>query len=148
MTHDMLTRLLRSECRPSHTMEIKRAGKRLRDWGELHVSDTGYVYWSQGNVWFSLCRFRDNVLIACNLPAAADTLLIQTICDTLSEIWDLEVLCDCLDAGQPACIGQCPGDLHVLGRWCWYQLNPPIGSLSRLVALMQQSINPPKKGST
>ena len=29
--------------------------------------------------------------------------------NTLSEIWDLEVLCDCTDAGQPVCTGACLG---------------------------------------
>ena len=100
-----------------HTLwKIKRAGKRWRDWGELHISDTGYVDSSQGNVWFSLCQFRDNVLIACNLPPAADTPLAQVICDTLSEMGDLQVLCACLDAGKSECTGQCfTQTTHALG---------------------------------
>ena len=82
-----------------HTLwKIKRAGKPLRDWGVLEVSEEGYIHW---------CQFRDSILLAMNLPPAADTSLVQIVCDTLSAVWDLELLCDCSDAGKPACNGEC-----------------------------------------
>ena len=32
-----------------HTLwQVKRAGKKLRDWGELNISDEGYIYWQRG----------------------------------------------------------------------------------------------------
>ena len=49
--------------------KVKRAGQRLRDWGMLGVSAEGYVCWQQGQIWFSLCQFRDSVLFASNRSA-------------------------------------------------------------------------------
>ena len=45
-------------------------------------------------------QFRDNVLVATNIPPSTRTTLVQEVCDLLSEIWKLEVLCDRVDAGQ------------------------------------------------
>ena len=54
-----------------HTLwKIKRAGKKLREWGELW---DGYVYWRKVSMWFSLCQFKENVLLTSNLPFATET---------------------------------------------------------------------------
>ena len=77
ITHDLLTRLLKFELTENnmlqavgtlwqregsipmgalfsaqsadlHTLwKVKRAGKKLRDWGALNISDEGYVYWQR-----------------------------------------------------------------------------------------------------
>ena len=86
---------------------MKRAGKKLRDWGILSISEEGYPYWQRGGMWFSLCQFRDNVLFASCLCPATTTAVVQMIADTLSEIWDLEVLCPCVDGGGDICEGKC-----------------------------------------
>ena len=87
--------------------KVKRAGKKLRDWGALNISDEGYVYWQRGPLWFSLCQFRDNVLFASNQRPGAHTHIIQTVAETLSRVWDLEVLCPCTDGGADCCVGNC-----------------------------------------
>ena len=87
--------------------KVKKAAKKLRDRGSLTVSDEGYVFWSRGAMWFSLCQFRDNILFASNLSPGSKTTLVQEMCSTLSDIWNLEVLCDCLGSRQTVCIGQC-----------------------------------------
>ena len=79
----------------------------MRDWGALNVSKEGYVFWTRGTIWFSLCQFRDNILLSCNLNPGSETSLVHEVCSTLSEIWKLEVLCDCLDSGQAVCTGRC-----------------------------------------
>ena len=40
-------------------------------------------------------------------PPSTRTILLQEVCDLLSEIWKLEVLCDCVDAGVVTCVGDC-----------------------------------------
>ena len=92
-------------CANVHTLwKIERAGKLLRDWGELQVSNEGYIFWHRGTAWFSLCQFRDNVLIAANVPPGAHTSLLNMACKTLSKNWNLQVLCPCLDAGNTPCV--------------------------------------------
>ena len=91
-----------------HTLwKVKRAGKKLRDWGELNISDEGYIYWQRGPLWFSLCQFRDNILFASNHRPGAHTSIIQRVTETLSIVWDLEVLCPCTDGGDDCCVGNC-----------------------------------------
>ena len=57
--------------------------------------------------WFSLCQFRDNILLATNRPPSTSTTLVNTVATTLSDVWDLEVLCPCLDGGAASCEGAC-----------------------------------------
>ena len=91
-----------------HTLwKVKRAGKKLRDWGELNISDEGYIYWQSGPLWFTLCQFRDNILFASNHRPGAHTSIIQRVTETLSSVWDLEVLCPCTDGGHDCCVGNC-----------------------------------------
>ena len=85
---------------------VKKNGKRLRDWGALNLSEDGYVYWTRGTIWFSLAQFRDNVLLATNIPPSTRTTLVREVCDVLSKIWKLEVLRDCVDAGV-TCVRNC-----------------------------------------
>ena len=86
---------------------VKKNGKRLRDWGTPNLLEDGYVYWTRGTMWFSLAQFRDNVNLATNIPPSTRTTLVQEVCDLLSEIWKLEVPCDCVDAGAVTCVGDC-----------------------------------------
>ena len=63
-----------------HTLwRVKRVGKRLRNWGELNISDEGYIYWQRGPLWFSLSQFRDNILFASNHRPGTHTSIIQTV---------------------------------------------------------------------
>ena len=48
------------------------------------ISKEGYIYWTRGNLWFSLAQFRDN---ASNIAPGTRTKLVQEVCDLLSEIW-------------------------------------------------------------
>ena len=73
----------------------------------LTLSEDGYVFWSQGAVWFSHTQFTVNVLMATNLPLGSNTTLVQETGDTLSNILDLQVLCECVDGGDPMCVGGC-----------------------------------------
>ena len=65
------------------------------------------MYWQRGALWFSLCQFRDNILFASNQKLGTQTPIIQTIAETLSHVWDLEVLCPCTDGGEDRCVGHC-----------------------------------------
>ena len=47
---------------------VKKNGKKMKDWGNMSLSEDGYVFWTRGAMWFSLAQFRDNVLLATNLP--------------------------------------------------------------------------------
>ena len=76
------------------------------DWGTFSVSEEGYLVWQRGLVWFSLCQFGDNILCASNIRPSQTTNIIQMICNTLSKIWDLEVLCACVDGGAAVYEGQ------------------------------------------
>ena len=58
-------------------------------------------------MWFSLAQLRDNVLLATNIPPSTRTTPVQEVCDLLSKIWKLEVLCDCVDARAVSCVGNC-----------------------------------------
>ena len=71
------------------------------------MSEEGYVFWQRGGLWFSLCQFRDNILFASNQPPGRDIGIVQMVADTLSEIWNLEDLCPCVDAGATRCDGAC-----------------------------------------
>ena len=137
ITHDLLSRLLKFELTENNMLQavgtlwkregsipmggpfsaqsadlhtlwrVKRAGKKLHNWGELNISDEGYIYWQRGPLWFSLCQFRDNILFASNHRPGAHTTIVQTVTETLSSVWDLEVLCPCTDGGEDCCVGNC-----------------------------------------
>ena len=91
-----------------HTLwGVKKNGKRMKDWGNMNLSEDGYIFWTRGTMWFSLAQFRDNVLLATNLSPGTRTTLVQEVCDLLASIWNLEVLCDCVDGGAQSCEGDC-----------------------------------------
>ena len=91
-----------------HTLwGVKKNGKRMKDWGNMSLSEDGYVFSTRGAMWFSLAQFRDNVLLATNVLPGTHTTLVQEVCDLLSDMWKLEVLCDCVDGGAPSCEGNC-----------------------------------------
>ena len=73
------------------------------------MSEEGYIYWQRGNLWFSRCQLRDNILFASNLPSRADTQVVQMVADTPSEVWKLEVLCPCADGAAERCQEGCLG---------------------------------------
>ena len=54
---------------------------------------------------YSWRRDRINLVPLCSYYKGGG--MVQEVAETLSEIWDLEVLCDCTDAGQPVCTGAC-----------------------------------------
>ena len=85
-------------------MESEAGREKLRDWGALNISDEGYVYWQRGPLWFSLWQFRDNILFASNQRPGTHTHIIQTVAETLSRVWDLEVLCPW---GEECYVGNC-----------------------------------------
>ena len=45
--------------------------------------------------------------MATNPPPSADTLLVTMVCSALFDVWDLEVLCPCLDGADRLCKGAC-----------------------------------------
>ena len=60
--------------------------------------------------WFHLvcpCPLQNNVLLALKQVPFAQTDLVQTVCMTLSKIWGLEVLCECMTYNVPVCHGVC-----------------------------------------
>ena len=58
-------------------------------------------------MWFSLCEFRTMCCLRqISTPdPGTQTLVVQIIADTLSDVWDLEVLCPCIDRGEDRCVG-------------------------------------------
>ena len=89
-----------------HTLlGVTTQGKRMRDLGNLTISDEGFPVWVRGRDWFSLAQFRDNVLIALSLSPSTHTTLVQDISSVLSHIRHLEVLCDCINEHTPVCRG-------------------------------------------
>ena len=71
----------------------------------MTISDEGFPVWVLGQDWFSLAQFRDNVQIASSLDPGTHTTLVQDISSVLSEIWQLEVLCECITDNNPVCSG-------------------------------------------
>ena len=62
----------------------------------------------------ALAQFRDNVLVAFARPRAASDM--RDVCDTLSDIWRLPVLCPCMQRHGDACTEACMGpELRALG---------------------------------
>ena len=126
LEHDVLSRLLQFELQENNVLQsvgtlwrretsipmggpfsAQCADLHTRDWGDMTISDTGHVYWSRGTSWFSLCQFRDTILMATNRTPSTSTTLVNTVPSTLSDVWNLEVLCPCLDGGAACCEGAC-----------------------------------------
>ena len=53
----------------------------------------------------SLAQFRDNILVGAWGPSPTQEM--QSVCDNLSEVWDLPVLCDCMTEDQRVCQRTC-----------------------------------------
>ena len=88
---------------------------RSRQWGELTTSPCGFPVWkSPTGRTMALAQFRDNVLIASAGPRTASA--ARDVCQMLSDVWKLLVLCPCMrNPGDPckeACMMQ---DLRALG---------------------------------
>ena len=78
----------------------------MRRIGQLSFSPRGHPLWTtpRGNT-VSLAQFRDNILVGARGPSPAHEM--QNVCDTLSEVWDLPVLCDCMTDEQRVCRRTC-----------------------------------------
>ena len=63
--------------------------------GNLSFSPRGHPLWTtpRGNV-LSLAQFPDNVLVGAKGPTGRHEM--QNVCHTLTKLWSLLVLCDCL----------------------------------------------------
>ena len=62
----------------------------------------------------ALAQFRDNIIVASRGPRAADTM--REVCDTLSAMWKLPVLCPCMDKPTEQCKSLCmTSELRALG---------------------------------
>ena len=106
---------------------VKQRTDLMRQLGTLNFSPRGHPLWTipQGNV-ISLSQFRDNVLVGAKGPTAQAEM--QTVCHTLSAVWDLPLLCDCMTEEQQVCSGICMGQsltamgftIHIQGQ------NPPL----------------------
>ena len=53
----------------------------------------------------SLAQFRDNILVGARGPSPTHEM--QSVCDTLSEVWNLPVLCDCMTEDRRVCQRTC-----------------------------------------
>jgi hypothetical protein len=78
----------------------------MRRLGNLSFSPRGHPLWStpRGNT-ISLAQFRDNVVVGARGPTAKSEM--QQVCNTLSEVWTLPVLCDCMTVDNRSCKGTC-----------------------------------------
>ena len=67
----------------------------MRQLESLNFSPRGHPLWTtpRGNT-LSLAQFRDNVLVGAKGPTAQREM--QSVCDVLSQVWNLPVLCDCV----------------------------------------------------
>ena len=78
----------------------------MRRIGTLTFSPRGHPLWTtvRGNT-LSLAQFRDNILVGAKGPTAQTEM--QHVCDTLYEVWNLPVLCDCMTDDIRVCHGTC-----------------------------------------
>ena len=85
---------------------IKQCTDLMRHPGNLSFSPRGHPLWTtpRGNV-LSLAQFRDNVLVGAKGPTARSEM--QQVCDTLSAVWSLPVLCDCMTEDDGVCLQTC-----------------------------------------
>ena len=86
-----------------------------RQWGTLSTSPDGYPMWrhSSGRI-MALAQFRDKIVVVAAGQGASSAM--QDVCDTLTEIWNLRVLCPCMKEPDDQCTSLCMSqDLHALG---------------------------------
>ena len=78
----------------------------MRKIGQLSFSPRGHPLWTtpRGNT-VHLAQFRDNILVGARGPSPTHEM--QSVCDTLSEVWNLPVLCDCMTEEQRVCQRTC-----------------------------------------
>ena len=78
----------------------------MRRLGNLSFIPRGHPLWTtpRGNV-LSLAQFRDNVLVGAKGPTARHEM--QHVCHTLTEVWSLPVLCDCMTEEQQVRTATC-----------------------------------------
>ena len=80
----------------------------MRTLGNLQFSPRGHPLWHtpRGNI-LSLAQFRDNVLVGARGRSASAEM--QQVRDTLSQIWQLPMLCECMNLENQVCNGACMG---------------------------------------
>ena len=85
---------------------VKQRIDLMRRLGRLHFTERGHPLWltPTGNT-LSLSQFRDNVMVAARGPTAKHTM--KSVTDTLTEIWDLPVLCPCITDTVHTCTTEC-----------------------------------------
>ena len=78
----------------------------MRKLGHLSFSPRGHPLWStpRGNT-LSLAQFWDNIVVGAQGPTAKSEM--QQVCSTLSEVWTLPVLCDCMTVDDRVCESTC-----------------------------------------
>ena len=88
---------------------VKQRTDLMRRLGNLSFSPRGHLLWTtpRGNV-LSLAQFRDNVLVGAKGPTARSQM--QQVCDTLSAVWSLPVLCDYMTEDNQVCLQTCMSD--------------------------------------
>ena len=85
----------------------KKLVARLRQLGDLSVTDSGILQWTlpDKNV-VALRQFRDNLMVAAKGPSPQSTM--YPVCMAMEDIWNLRVLCPCRDKNPDAlCQGSC-----------------------------------------
>ena len=89
---------------------------KLRDMGQMTVTDTGLFQWSlaAGDI-VALQHFLDNLMVATKGPTQHST--VYTVCKTIESIWDLQVLCPWRDKNRAlVCRGACMSStVHCMG---------------------------------
>ena len=78
----------------------------MRRLGKLQFTERGNPLWltPTGNT-LSLSQFRNNVMVVARGPTAKSTM--KSVTDTLTEIWDLPVLCPCITDTVHTCTEDC-----------------------------------------
>ena len=88
---------------PSHPLKA-----RSRDWGTPPTSPQGYPVWtSAARRTMALAQFRGNIIIAFAGPGAIAA--VRDVCSTRSNIWNLPVLCPCMQRPGDPCTETCMG---------------------------------------
>ena len=91
---------------PRSVWGAKKRTYLMRQLGQLHFSPRGHPLWAtlQGNT-LSPAQLRDNVLVGALGRIAQREM--QSLCDVLSQVWNLPVPCDCVTVDQRVCTNKC-----------------------------------------
>ena len=70
-------------------------GAQFRDLGDLQITDAGFIYWDTPWGALTLCRFRDNILMATSFADSPSIGIVARVCRLLHRCWNLRVRCPC-----------------------------------------------------